>query len=525
MVKKVDFSGDIVEVQDIWDKLHTTRYNVALVLGFSLLVLPVDFTAYFHPVLTTGDLEWVCLSGTECQKLQEQADPGVDVRCQLTNTTSQWVYTSPQWTVVEEFNLICDRAWYYALYNSFYQTGFLIGLPVFGTLTDWKGKYLSHGISWTILLTAFALLSAAPDLTSLLVFQILLGIGGGAAYSINYARRMEFVPSQYRNKASCAFSLSETGSIIIGLPLCLWMGNWRHSLALSSLLCLPGYVFLSLPDSPQSLISRNKVHKAKSLIDYIASCNDTEVAGYNLKPVNETKLGYKDLLFRNKTVTRYSLAMMMVWFTASVISYGMAYITLNLPGSHILNFALMCTIPACLEIPVRLLLVDKIGRKTSLMLSLVLNGICLIIILALHYAKFSSLYVTLPLFLLVKCSSGVTFSMAYLITLELFPSVLRQQALHGCSVMARVASMSGPLLALIDKLHPGLSLMVILGVNITCFFTSFIIPETKGKPLKDSYEDLIRYQVAYQANSHAVEVKNLLDHADDSDEFLEHGAA
>ena len=54
--------------------------------------------------------------------------------------------------------------------------------------------------------------------------------------------------------------------------------------------------------------------------------------------------------------------------------------------------------------------------------------------------------------------------------------------------------MSGPLLALIDKLHPGLSLMVILGVNTTCFFTSFIIPETKGKSLMDSYEDLIRYQ-------------------------------
>ena len=400
MMKTVGFGGEKVEVQDIWDALETIQFNVCLLVCFTLVTIPIDLTSYFHAVLTTGDLEWVCLPDTECQKLQEQADPGVDVRCQLTNTTSQWVYTSPQWTVVEEFNLICDRAWYYVLYNSFHQTGVLIGLPVFGTLTDWYGKYLSQIIAWTVTMISFALLSVAPSVPCLLVFQILLGVGGGPAYSINFSRRMEFMPSQYRNGAACLISLGEMCSYAIGLPLCLWLQNWRHSLALTSLLCLPGYVFLVLPDSPQSLMSRNKLQEAKNLLNYISFCNNTKLKDYDLKPVNETKLGYKDLLFRNKIVSKYSLVMMMVWFTASLISYGMTYITLNLPGSQILNFVLMGTIPTLIDAPMRFLLVDKIGRKSSLLGSLIINGVCIFIILVLQYVQYNSLYVTLPFFYL-----------------------------------------------------------------------------------------------------------------------------
>lgn len=86
-------------------------------------------------------------------------------------------------------------------------------------------------------------------------------------------------------------------------------------------------------------------------------------------------------------------------------------------------------------------LVEKYSRKTILMSAMLLGGVSCTVasLLPLHY-------VTLRMWLAIlgKANIAGSFSLLYVFTVEIFPTVLRISGLGLCTVFARIAGMVSP---------------------------------------------------------------------------------
>jgi OCT family organic cation transporter-like MFS transporter 4/5 len=74
---------------------------------------------------------WACvdLSDAHCADVFALRDPTLAI-CKLQR--SSWHWTSPERSILSQFDLICGKAWQAQLANSGFFMGYLIGSGVFG---------------------------------------------------------------------------------------------------------------------------------------------------------------------------------------------------------------------------------------------------------------------------------------------------------------------------------------------------------------------------------------------------------
>lgn len=98
-----------------------------------------------------------------------------------------------------------------------------------------------------------------------------------------------------------------------------------------------------------------------------------------------------------------------------------------------------------MEIPaviISILVIDRMGRKPLLVISLLLCGICCI------PAGYAETSLKTALVLIGKLSVSVAFACCYIQTVEMYPAVVRTTGLGLCSLAGRLGGLLAPLIAL-----------------------------------------------------------------------------
>ncbi|OTF77863.1 hypothetical protein BLA29_011930 [Euroglyphus maynei] len=91
--------------------------------------------------------------------------------------------------------------------------------------------------------------------------------------------------------------------------------------------------------------------------------------------------------------------------------------------------------------------------------------------------------------ILGKMSLAGSFSLVFVYSAEIFPTILRITGLGVCSFASRIGAMSAPHLVELNLIGDSIPFLVIGILTLIAGLLSIVMPETKDKNLPDSLEN------------------------------------
>ncbi|KAF2358547.1 Major facilitator sugar transporter-like [Trinorchestia longiramus] len=419
-------------------------------------------------------------------------------------------------TVTTEFDLVCASAALSPFFQSFYYFGTTIGEPLLGYLSDKLGRRWVLMRVWVLFVFASVTSVMATSYPLLLGMRLLLGIVHSAG-SVAYVLVLETSPTRVRSVFGLAFTTVYAFTGIAFGGLAYFFREWR---TLQAICILPGllhliYLFF-LDESPRWLLQSGEVTRARQVLEGAAVLQSVtlppaddlqrllvrqqkEIQAENpsvakdegcFQSIKEIlKLWLREFLslLRTPVLRRISFAMFGCWFVVGLSYWGMSLAG----GSFSSDPFLYMSLSSLMEVPgyVWIIpLVSHLGRRVVLTINFV---VCACAMLLIPLIPSENIWVIFSLAMVGKLFITGAYNLLYLYSVELFPTCVRNRGLSVSSMMARVASISAPFVtkSLASSYESAPSL--VFGAAAACgALLSFLLPESKGKPLLDSVEQL-----------------------------------
>lgn len=253
----------------------------------------------------------------------------------------------------------------------------------------------------------------------------------------------------------------------------------------------------------------NKVLSAKSLEIIRDKCQPTNVSTtHQIEEKDRVSSIPVTSIFTSARLFLRLLNLSICWMTCAFVYYGLnlSATAIEGDGNKYISFILVVAseIPGLLA---SIYLLDKIGRRRTLIITLVLAGMSVT-----GSALIPNDYSNLILLLFVggKCSITCAFSSMYVFTAELWPTSLRNTIANLCSMIGRVGGMLAPFTPLLvsspgvytptavvsnpfsfwqAQITPKLPFFLFGGFAIAAAFLIVILPETLNCKLPETIED------------------------------------
>uniref|UniRef100_A0A4W4HF03 Major facilitator superfamily (MFS) profile domain-containing protein n=1 Tax=Electrophorus electricus TaxID=8005 RepID=A0A4W4HF03_ELEEL len=389
-----------------------------------------------------------------------------------------WNYSTDIYhsTIVSEWDLVCEREWQVPFASSTLYMGYLVGSLVSGQLSDRFGR---KKVLFLSLASESLVIFAQSFSQSWLVFCTLYFFVGAFQISLYITA---FVLGTEVLSKSLRVLFTTLGAFLhycIGYMLLPWIAfairDWRTLLRVLSGLTL-AYIPLwwFIPESPRWLISQGRIAEAEAILKDAAKKN---------------KVTAPEIIFKASEITeQYSICDLSLYicyisnyFGLPRMAINIGYFGLSLNTSNLLgNPFLNCFLSAVTEVPayiIATLLLKNCPRRPLLSAFLSIGGGFLLLIQLIP----DSLH-TLALSLEMAGKFGFTmsFTVVYIYTAEIYPTVLRNLGIGMCSSAARIGST-------FSKYLP----YILMGsLTIGSSLANIFLPETFGKVLPETVEQM-----------------------------------
>ncbi|XP_068445342.1 solute carrier family 22 member 7-like [Clinocottus analis] len=422
-----------------------------------------------------------------------RSEDAVIVQCQ-----NGWVYDNSTFksTLVTEWDLVCSRKGLNKATATIFFIGVMCGAPLFGFLSDRFGRRPLLLVSYLTTLT-FAVLSAfCPTYVTFVILRFFTGMSLAGISIISIALNVEWCGVEHRTFSSVITSLDWTLGSLILAGIAYNVNHWRLLIvAVTSPLILSVMTWRWIPESARWLLANGKTEAAHHYLMECAKMNkktkfmntitQLELLEYTEGETDNKKHTIVDL-FKTPKIRKMSICLGIVWCGVAFTYYG---ISLNITGFG-LNPYLSQVVFAAIEIPLKIsvyFILNKFGRRLGEAGSLLLTGLCLFINIFVAKEKWA---IRTIVALFGKSMSEASFTIIFLYTTELFPTVLRQNGLGFTSFLARLAVSISPLVMLLEDQWHLLPAVIYCTVAVGSGLVAGLLPETLNVRLPESIEDV-----------------------------------
>ncbi|XP_070557230.1 organic cation transporter protein-like [Ptychodera flava] len=452
--------------------------------------------------LVGDDISWDKCKRYDMNVTQWISDELCSSRREETVSCDQgWVYDKTWYenTVVFEFNLVCNNGWMRQLSKSIVQVGNLVGVIIFGQLSDLFGRRPIFFTTLVLTIVTGLLTSFAHIYAIFVIGQFLLGAFIHSLFVTGNVLILEIVSLEYRTMCNAVLHAGfSVCYMLFGVIALLCHGNWRLIqliAGLSWILFLPSLFFIT--ESPMWLIQKHKYGKAEKVLQTFAKFNKkTLLPGYILEEdkerqdkspaveseVKERQYTLVDILKTPRLRFR-ALIMCFNWFACCFVYYGISLNTDQIGNNPYTTFILA----GFVEIPGRFLawgLLKVFGRRWSLCGFAFVGGLALILSVPPEIEEIS-----VAIAMVAKLCTAATFTIVYLYTAEIYPTVVRNTGMGMSSMSASVGSIISPYVMLLDVIWAPMPFVVMGVTSMISGLLALLLPETKNKKLPETLRE------------------------------------
>uniref|UniRef100_A0AC11AK73 Solute carrier family 22 member 5 n=1 Tax=Ovis aries TaxID=9940 RepID=A0AC11AK73_SHEEP len=272
--------------------------------------------------------------------------------------------------------------------------------------------------------------------------------------------------------------------------------DWRMlllALTVPGVLCAALWWFI--PESPRWLISQGRFQEAEVIIRRAAKTNgiiapSTIFDSSELQDLSSKKQQSHSILdlVRTRNIRMITVMSIILWLTISVGYFGLSLDTPNLHGDVYLN----CFLSAVVEVPAYVLawlLLRHLPRRYSMATALFLGGSVLLFVQLVPPELY---YLATVLVMVGKFGVTAAFSMVYVYTAELYPTVVRNMGVGVSSTASRLGSILSPYFVYLGAYDRFLPYILMGSLTILTAILTLFLPETFGTPLPDTIDQMLR---------------------------------
>ncbi|XP_053272725.1 solute carrier family 22 member 7 [Pleuronectes platessa] len=415
------------------------------------------------------------------------------VQCQ-----NGWVYDNSTFrsTLATEWDLVCSSKGLNKATATAFFIGVMCGAPLFGFLSDRFGRRPLLLASYVTSMT-FALLSAfSPSYILFVIMRFFTGMSLAGISIISIVLNVEWFSIEHRTFSGIIISLDWTIGNWLLVGLAYGINEWRRlMLIVTTPLILSLFTWRWLPESARWLLVKGRTEEAYHYIMECAKMNNRTECMANITPLTlqesaqmeiaDRKYTFVDL-FRTRNIRTLAICSGVVWFGVAFTYYG---ISLNITGFG-LNTYLTQLIFASIEMPMKIAVyffLEKVGRRPGESGTLLLAGLCLFINMFVSKDQWVTRTV---IAVLGKAMAEAAFTIMFLYTTELYPTVVRQNGLGYTSFLARLGVSISPLIMLLEDVWYLLPPATYCAVAVGSGLVASLLPETLNTRLPEFIQDI-----------------------------------
>ncbi|ELR61786.1 Solute carrier family 22 member 5 [Bos mutus] len=464
------------------------RYRLAMMVNFSELGLEPGRDVDLEQLEQEG-----CLDGWEFSQDIYLSTIVTEVAEHLKHFEKEVIHPS----LLFQWNLVCEDDWKAPLTISLFFVGVLMGSFISGQLSDRFGRknvlFVTMGMQ-----TGFSFLQIfSKNFEMFTVLFFLVGMGQISNYVAAFVLGTEILGKSVRIIFStlgvCIFYAF--GYMLLPL-FAYFIRDWRMlllALTVPGVLCAALWWFI--PESPRWLISQGRFQEAEVIIRRAAKTNgiiapSTIFDSSELQDLSSKKQQSHSILdlIRTRNIRMITVMSIILWLTISVGYFGLSLDTPNLHGDVYLN----CFLSAVVEVPAYVLawlLLRHLPRRYSMATALFLGGSVLLFVQLVPPELY---YLATVLVMVGKFGVTAAFSMVYVYTAELYPTVVRNMGVGVSSTASRLGSILSPYFVYLGAYDRFLPYILMGSLTILTAILTLFLPETFGTPLPDTIDQMLR---------------------------------
>ncbi|XP_059153736.1 solute carrier family 22 member 7-like [Physella acuta] len=490
-------------------------FQILTLLVLTMPKMPIQWSMTMMSYASNSP-KWCCVPqdvvvDTNCETFQSGNSSVISykssyLQCHLNSTECDHrVYLPPDGalTAVTEWDLVCEKNWIVSALSSIQMGGVMVGALVSGYLSDLFGRKKVHFASIFLHAVFNVLAGVSISWPMFAVFRFLIGffIGGYLVVHVPYA--LEFISPRWR-VIPASLPFAAIGASL--LPLAAWsLPDWRWMHFVCAIFCAPFLLaYFFMPESMRWLTIKGKVEEAAQVVETIAWVN--RKTDYHQKKCLEKieaiaqkerelkdkgkKYSYIDV-YRDWPMAKLTLTQQYVWFTTSLVGYGIILGISNLAGNIYLNMFLV----EAVEIPFILITCyfnNCIGRRMTALIYFSFATVAGTLALIFHLVPDLPHKDTGITIMCICCRSFIAGAAAVFVVVstEVYPTVIRTLGYGAANTAAKVGGVLAPFLINIDSI-PTVAYSVISCTCFFCIIAVWSLQETKNLLMEDTLQKTI----------------------------------
>ncbi|GFN80525.1 solute carrier family 22 member 4, partial [Plakobranchus ocellatus] len=430
-----------------------------------------------------------------------------------------WTYlwNSSYTSIVSWMDLVCDHAYQAELTTTMYMVGTATGTIFLTPLADRFGSKIVMLVCLWVQAVLGTVLIWASNIIAFCILKFLIGMTNITIALTTYVLMTESFDANHREIPTIALQFFWALGIISMALLGYLVPAWQD---LELVIALPinilslSFIFI-IPESLPWLLSKGKIKEAEEVINKFIRFNrlspvpdlHNKLAKFELK--NEAKDSNSnsssddevkgDLenpsalsLFKTPKLRIISIIMFYLFLVNSLAYFGIMYSTPQLAGDRFVNLCLLGVV----EIPAYILclLANRvIGRRYSISIFLFICAVCNLAVLFIpeETADGTNLH-HLKTALVIIGKFGITgsYSAIYLYATEVYPTVIRNQAVGASSFFENIGGIAAPNMVYVESSLANLPLGIFGGMTIVGCILVLLLPETHNQPMPQTIDEI-----------------------------------